>query len=387
MINFVSIMHTFILFSVVLVGVSHGFRPKLLRIPQVKRQPILVSSGGENEVDTELSPMQMKIAALKAEAARFRAEASEMEQIQAKERAEKLEQIFQSFDTNKDGEISVEELRQGLNTMFKDLALTDERAEKLLKAFDDSGDGALQLEEFTTIDAFRMKLDDLIREEKEAVLVSQREATEARQAADLAEEKVKALEELLNDSPPTLSDRVVSLIPYLFPLVDSIQFGQYMLNKEIDTPLVGFVTTVYAIYQAVPFSGLFAFFALNFLSGNMALNRLVRFNMQQAILVDIALIIPGLLGGLATYILPNVWGIPIQPEMVVQASTLTFLLTSAVILYSCASSLAGQVPDKIPIISERVEKRVPTADMFNEKGEFVGRDGKAAKGEGEEEEK
>jgi hypothetical protein len=178
----------------------------------------------------------------------------------------------------------------------------------------------------------------------------------------------------------------VSLIPYLFPLVDSIQFGQYMLNKEIDTPLVGFVTTVYAIYQAVPFSGLFAFFALNFLSGNMALNRLVRFNMQQAILVDIALIIPGLLGGLATYILPNVLGIPIQPEMVVQASTLTFLLTSAVIIYSCASSLAGQVPDKIPIISERVEKRVPTADMFNEKGEFVGRDGKAAKGEEEEEE-
>ena len=140
-----------------------------------------------------------------------------------------------------------------------------------------------------------------------------------------------------------------------------------MLNKELDSPLVGFVTTIYAIYQAVPFSGLFAFFALSFLSGNMRLNRLVRFNMQQAILVDIALIIPGLLGGLATYILPNVLGIPISPEMVMQSSTFTFLVTSVVILYSCASSLAGVVPDKVPIISERVEKRVPSADMFNEK--------------------
>ena len=64
--------------------------------------------------------------------------------------------------------------------------------------------------------------------------------------------------------------------------------------------------------------------------------------------------------------------------MVMQSSTFTFLVTSVVILCSCASSLAGVVPDKVPIIGERVEKRVPSADMFNEKGEFVGRDGKGA---------
>ena len=73
--------------------------------------------------------------------------------------------------------------------MFKDLALTDERAEKLLRAFDDSGDGALQLEEFTTMEAFRIKLDELIRDEKDAAIASEREAIEARQQADLAQEK------------------------------------------------------------------------------------------------------------------------------------------------------------------------------------------------------
>ena len=366
-----------VLLLIMIVGSSGAFRPAVSRRMKWRSSHATLSMlvDGE-EAEAQTSPMQMKIAALKAEAARFRAEAAVMEQVQAEERAKKLEEIFKSFDTNQDGEISVEELRVGLNTVFKDLALTDERAEKLLRAFDDSGDGALQLEEFTTIDAFRMKLDDLVRDEKDAVLASEREAVEARQQADLAQEKVRALEELLNESPPTISDRVVSLLPYLFPLVDSIQYGQYMLNKEMDSPLVGFVTTIYAIYQAVPFSGLFAFFALSFFSGNMKLNRLIRFNMQQAILVDIALIIPGLLGGLATYCLPNVLGIPISPDMVMQSSTLTFLLTSLVIIYSCASSLAGVVPDKVPLISESVEKRVPTADMFNDEGEFVGRDGK-----------
>ena len=361
-----------LLFLCLLIRTMDAFRPAMSRRVRLTRSSVKMLADDDSEA--QMSPMQMKIAALKAEAARFRAEAAGMEQIQAEERAKKLEEIFKSFDTNQDGEISVDELRMGLNTMFKDLALTDERAEKLLRAFDDSGDGALQLEEFTTIEAFRMKLDELILDEKDAAIASEREAIEARQQADLAQEKVRALEELLNDSPPTFSDRAVSLIPYLFPLVDSIQFGQYMLNKEIDSPLVGFVTTIYAIYQAVPFSGLFAFFALSFLSGNMKLNRLIRFNMQQAILVDIALIIPGLLGGLATYILPNVLGIPISPEMIMQSSSLTFLLVSLVIIYSCASSLAGIVPDKVPIISERVEKRVPSADMFNEEGEFVGRD-------------
>jgi len=47
----------------------------------------------------------------------------------------------------------------------------------------------------------------------------------------------------------------------------------------------------------------------------MGLNRLVRYNMQQAIYIDIALIIPGIIGGLATYILPNVLGVPITADM------------------------------------------------------------------------
>jgi hypothetical protein len=47
-----------------------------------------------------------------------------------------------------------------------------------------------------------------------------------------------------------------------------------------------------------------AYGALSFLSANPRLNRLVRFNMQQAIFVDIALLFPGLLLGVSTAFLP-----------------------------------------------------------------------------------
>ena len=163
-----------------------------------------MTSDGDASKGDAPPTMSAKIAALKAEAAKFRAEAAELESVQAADRAKAVEDVFRKFDINQDGEISVDELREGLNSIFgPDAALTDDRAEKLLRAFDDSGDGALQLEEFKSINEFRMKLDQLILEEKDAALESQRNATEARQAANLAQEKVKMLEELLNDSPPS----------------------------------------------------------------------------------------------------------------------------------------------------------------------------------------
>ena len=162
-----------ILLLFLVIWTTEAFRAAMSRRARLTRSTVKMLVDDESEA--KMTPMQIKIAALKAEAARFRAEAAKMEQVQAEERSKKLEEIFKSFDTNQDGEISVEELRTGLNTMFKDLALTDERAEKLLRAFDDSGDGALQLEEFTTMEAFRIKLDELIRDEKDAAIASERE--------------------------------------------------------------------------------------------------------------------------------------------------------------------------------------------------------------------
>ena len=83
--------------------------------------------------------------------------------------ADAAQKAFDRFDTNKDGEISLAELKEGLEKSLK-IELSDKRAKELMEAFDASGDGALQIDEMVTIDRFRNKLESLVREEKRLAL-------------------------------------------------------------------------------------------------------------------------------------------------------------------------------------------------------------------------
>jgi hypothetical protein len=304
-------------------------------------------------------------------AAQLKAEASELELVVQKERLAAVSEAFSDFDTNNDGSISVEELRIGLVKVLKDVSVSEDLAKKLLAAFDESGDGAIQLNEFKGVEAFKQKIEGFLREERDAALQAEAQAKEAKAAAELEELRAEALAQFLNDGPPSISDRFVSLLPYLFPLLDSIQYGRFLINTELDNPLVASLTALYRVYENIPFSGLIAFFALSTMSNNMKLNRLVRFNIQQAILLDIALVVPGILGGMGKVISPDLGD---SPPAIVVGSTITFFVISVPILYSIASSLAGITPDKIPLISERVENRVPTAAMFDEEGRLIPRE-------------
>lgn len=49
-------------------------------------------------------------------------------------------------------------------------SINEEQAKKLMETFDESGDGALQFQEFQTLEVFRRRLDDLMREEKQAAV-------------------------------------------------------------------------------------------------------------------------------------------------------------------------------------------------------------------------
>lgn len=85
--------------------------------------------------------------------------------------------------------------------------------------------------------------------------------------------------------------------------------------------------------------------------------------MQQAIFIDIALFFPGLLSGLIGLILG---GANVQlPTIVTQISTdAIFVTLLAVLGYCTVSSLLGVEPNKVPIISQAVNDRMPTIDMF-----------------------
>lgn len=87
-----------------------------------------------------------EIERLKSLAQKLRAEAAALEAERADELAAATEMVFRKFDTNQDGEISLEELKAGLEKSLK-IELPDSRVEQIMKDFDISGDGKLQLDE------------------------------------------------------------------------------------------------------------------------------------------------------------------------------------------------------------------------------------------------
>mmetsp|Transcript_1070 Transcript_1070/g.1765 ORF Transcript_1070/g.1765 Transcript_1070/m.1765 type:complete len:420 (+) Transcript_1070:61-1320(+) len=344
---------------------------KSLRIQNSRRlqKSSLQASDGKRQSPEDFK-ISSQIARLNAVAAKLRAEAAELEAEQREIQALNLADAFRTFDTNNDGSISVQELREGLANALES-SISEEQALKIMKVFDTSGDGALQMDEFAGVEAFRRKLDQILQDEKDLAFSAKREAEEAK----LAAEKAEAIAELINNQTPTQADRILSGLPYLLPLLDALPYGKNLIeNTGVEySPFFQVFALLYNVYQTIPFSGLIAFFSLNVLTNNLRLNRLIRFNIQQAILIDIALIFPGILGAVIDIGARSV-GIAIPGEVSLACSSLTFAAVLALFLYSVASSWLGIEPDKIPIISARVKRRVPTTkefvNMFDEDGNF-----------------
>jgi len=319
-----------------------------------------MAEGGLTEQDDE-------IARLKAMAQKLRSEAALLESNQAKDRADVAKLAFEKFDLNQDGDISVEELKAGLEKQLK-MEVRADRVQQLMQELDVNKDGFMQVEEMVSVEQFRNKLEAYAREEKQLARQALSEAQEEADKAKLAEARL----EFLNDKDPTQQDKVLSVLPYLFPLLDSLQFGRFLLVDNAENPIVGLVGLFYATYTSIPFSGFIAYVALTTLSSNPGLNRLIRFNMQQAIFLDIALFVPGLLIALVAGV-GSVAGFTIPDATNQFLSTAIFGVLVVTIFYSSISSLLGQAPNKIPVISQAVEDRMPTYDMFDEEGRFVPR--------------
>lgn len=310
---------------------------------------ILFESNEEQEKkDDEIERLRSMAAALRADAAKL--EAGRQEEI-----ATAAQRAFEKFDVNKDGEISLLELKAGLEKELK-LELSEKRVQQLMDDFDKSGDGVLQLDEFVGVSQFRNRLEQMARDERKAAS----NATQQAKKEEAAATALKAQLDLVNDKPPTLQEKAISILPYLFPLLDGVQFGKYILLENPDNVFVAAIAILFGLFRSIPFSGLIAFFALNFLSGNLKINRLIRFNMQQAIFLDIALFFPGLLGALYGILFSGVAKLP-ESVTVLSSDAIFFTLLIAV-AYCTGSSLLGYTPDKIPVISNAVEQRMPSYD-------------------------
>lgn len=316
-----------------------------------------------------------EIVRLKAMAQKLRSEAASLEAEQAEERANVAKMAFEKFDTNTDGKISSEELKLGLEVSLK-TQLSDGQVAKLMQEFDASGDGYLQQEEMVSVDQFRNKLEAFSRDEKLLAIELKKEAEKEEEMARLAEAKL----EFLNEKEPTAVDKAVSVLPYLFPLMDSLQFGKYYAIQHGDNPLVAVLALLFTAYRTIPFSGFLAFIALNVLQSNPGLNRLVRYNMRQAIFLDIALFFPSI-GTALVALLGSVAGFQVPDGINEAGSTAIFGVFLLTFAYATISSVLGITPDKIPIVSQAVDQRMLTLEMFDDQGRFVPRELPETKGD------
>lgn len=80
--------------------------------------------------------------------------------------ADATAEVFADFDSNRDGVITVKELKEGLEKVLR-IQLSEDQVQKIMIHFDSSGDGLLQLDEFVTIDKLRTQVNNVVTQEQE----------------------------------------------------------------------------------------------------------------------------------------------------------------------------------------------------------------------------
>lgn len=313
---------------------------------------MITPTGGAVRRMTRTAPLLMsaddEVAQLKAAAERLRSEVAQLEQDRDSAADSARAAAFAAFDKNKDGSIEPEELRVGLSERFG-LDATAGQLEELFKEFDSNNDGVLQLDEFQ-LDMLRGRLESLQRTEKEMDREQKRLAMEAK----TLESQKNSLQEMLGEENMAngVGARAFACLPYILPLCDAAQYGRFILTA---VPLLGqTLAPLVVVFRAVPFGGLLAFWVMTTQSRNRSLPRLVRFNLQQAVLLDIALFFPSLLGALFAAVSPELAASAGEP-----ANDLIFVAVLLSIGYSCAVNLAtGKLPNGIPVIGENTERSI-----------------------------
>ena len=137
---------------------------------------------------------------------------------------------------------------------------------------------------------------------------------------------------------------------YLLPCVDGFPYGSYIYANVPPVGALAYnVLPFVNAFQNLPFVGLVLFIGLSAFSRNAGLSRFVRFNIQQALLLDIALLIPSFFGSIGK-IFPY--------ELQAIGSNTVFYFMAGVVAYSWFSVAQGKVPNQVPVLSDAAEMQI-----------------------------
>ena len=97
-------------------------------------------------------------------------------------------------------------------------------------------------------------------------------------------------------------------------------------------------------------SGFVFFIGLSLTTRNTNLPRFIRFNVQQALLLDIILIIPTLFADFGAAPLPQ--------QLSIVGSNCVFYAWLLVVTYSWVCNLQGKTPDQVPLLSDAASMQI-----------------------------
>lgn len=297
--------------------------------------------------------LEEEIATLKREAAALRAGVNELEQEKAEERVLERRRWFQIFDSDGSGSINLAGIRRGMKE-YNGMELDEDRATQLLQAHDANQNGVLEFEEFDPT-AFQVTLERMWTEERareETELQRQREE-EARKEAQLKIEEYYTT--LPGNQDTGLATRLSAVLAYALPLLDGLRFGLPLAAVEPTiAPFLYGLLPALRLLNAIPFGQLLVFIGMQVGAANEELPSLLRYNLRQAVLLDIALIIPNIIVGSGMFPLD----IDLPTTEMVLFSMVVFLPLLGLILYSTLCNLSGTAPRFIPYFSEAAEMSI-----------------------------
>ena len=151
---------------------------------------------------------------------------------------------------------------------------------------------------------------------------------------------------------PPIWQRLLAALAYLLPWSDAFSFGRGLFGLFPALQWLGVpILPIALLEQAVPFGGLVLFLVL-FLAvvRNNKVPYVIRFNVLQAILIDIVLVLLTL--AFDTVLAPLGAGFAIRT-----LSNTIFLGTLLLVLFSVIQSLRGKEAD-IPTVSEAVRMQL-----------------------------
>jgi len=305
------------------------------------------TASGEAQAAAEASKLAL-------EAAKLRAEAEDLERSIAKDRRYHRAQRLMGGDGV--AHLKAAQLRDGLKEVAN-LELSEERVLALVEEVvgKDKATAPLDLKTLAS-ENFEVALDRLVTEDREAKRRAKQEELErARKAAEEARKKQEQespsyLSGQVNDDRGLIT-RVLGALAYMLPLIDGLSFGVPLVQLMPQlAPAFVMIKIPADLINAIPFGTLIVFLIFGIFAANRELPRQLRFNLQQAVLLDVALFLPSLIN--AGFAMMS--GSGGNPDFKIAV----FILLLVAVVYSMVVTLLGRDPDNLPYISNAARRSV-----------------------------